>query len=396
MMTNSKLQFSQRMEPITGSAIRELLKLTAKPGMISFAGGNPGNFALPDDALAEIAREVLQKDGKKLLQYGPTEGYRPLIDTLVNYIEEEFAVSASHEEILPVSGSSQAMDLICKAYLNPGDTVLVESPTFLGNIQCMRIFEANIVPVPSDENGIIVEELEKLMKQHKPKMLYTIPTFQNPTGITLSLERRKAIAKLAAKYQMLVAEDEPYRSLRYEGTALPSIKSFDEEGWVVLMGSFSKVISPGLRVGFMVGDTTLIRKCTVCKQSADVHTPSLNQAIVNEFITRGMLKPQIEKACDVYRQQMLTMLEELKKIKAIKYHTNPEGGLFIFAAIDEGQDVVPYFQKAVANNVAFVPGEPFYPDGGHKNTLRLNFSNADIETIRKGMSILRTCFDGNE
>ena len=157
MMTNSKLQFSQRMEPITGSAIRELLKLTAKPGMISFAGGNPGNFALPDDALAEIAREVLQKDGKKLLQYGPTEGYRPLIDTLVNYIEEEFAVSASHEEILPVSGSSQAMDLICKAYLNPGDTVLVESPTFLGNIQCMRIFEANIVPVPSDENGIIVE-----------------------------------------------------------------------------------------------------------------------------------------------------------------------------------------------------------------------------------------------
>lgn len=395
-MTNTRLQFSKRMEPITGSAIRELLKLTAKPGMISFAGGNPGNFALPDEILAEIAQELLQKEGKKLLQYGPTEGYRPLVETLVHYVQEEFSVSVSSEEILPVSGSSQAMDLICKAYLNPGDTVLVESPTFLGNIQCMRIFEANIVPVPSDENGLIIEELERLMKEHRPKMLYTIPTFQNPTGITLSLQRRKAIAELAAKYQMLVAEDEPYRSLRYEGTPLPSIKSFDEEGWVVLMGSFSKVISPGLRVGFMVGDAGLIRKCTICKQSADVHTPNLNQAIINEFVTRGLLKPQIEKACNVYRQQMLTMLEEVKKIKAITYCTSPEGGLFIFAALNEGEDVTPLFKKVVEHGVAFVPGEPFYPEGGHKNTLRLNFSNADIETIRKGMSILRTCFDGEE
>lgn len=394
-MTNAQLQFSKRMEPITGSAIRELLKLTAKPGMISFAGGNPGNFALPDEAIADIAQDVLKKDGKKLLQYGPTEGYRPLLDTLVGYVAEEFSVTASQEEILPVSGSSQAMDLISKAYLNPGDTVLVESPTFLGNIQCLRIFEANIVPVPSDDNGIDTAELERLIKLHRPKMLYTIPTFQNPTGITMSLERRKTIAQLAAKYQMLVAEDEPYRSLRYEGTPLPSIKSFDEGGWVVLMGSFSKVISPGLRVGFMVGDATLIRKCTVCKQSADVHTPSLNQAIVNEFVTRGMLKPQIEKACTVYRTQMHTMLEELKKIQAIEYHTTPEGGLFIFAAIAEGKDVGPLFQKAVANNVAFVPGEPFYPEGGHKNTLRLNFSNADVDTIRKGMSILRAYFDEN-
>ncbi len=388
---NEEILFASRMKPISGSAIRELLKLTARPGMISFAGGNPGNFSLPNDEIAEIAFELLKRDGKALLQYGPTKGYDPLIEVLVDYLKEEFSASVRQEEILPISGSSQGIDLICKAYINPGDTVLVESPTFLGNIQCLRIFEANIVAVPSDDNGIIPEELEKLISVHHPRMLYTIPDFQNPTGITLSLARRKAIAAMAAKYRMLVAEDVPYRSLRYAGEHLPSIKSFDRDGWVVLLGSFSKVIAPGLRVGFMAGNEQLIQKCTVCKQSADVHSPQLNQAIVSEYMRRGLLKPHVLEVCKAYSLQMTAMLEELDKIEEIVDHTVPEGGLFIFASLGEGLDVAPLFNLAVQNKVAFVPGEPFYPEGGHKNTLRLNFTNADVDTIRRGMSILKSC-----
>ncbi|MDD4709886.1 MAG: PLP-dependent aminotransferase family protein [Eubacteriales bacterium] len=392
-MKNEDLRFASRMACVSGSAIRELLKLTAKPGMISFAGGNPGSFALPNDDIAEIAHDLLKREGKRLLQYGPTEGYQPLVETLVDYLKEEFSAEAGPEEILPITGSAQGIDLICKVYINPGDTVLVESPTFLGNIQCMRIFEANIVPVPMDENGIILEELEMLIQRHHPKMLYAIPTFQNPTGITMSMERRKAIAALASKYRMLVAEDEPYRSLRYSGTPLPSIKSFDEEGWVVLLGSFSKVIAPGLRVGFMAGNASLIRKCTVCKQSSDVHTATLNQAIVDEYMRRGLLKPHVQEACRVYSLQMNAMLEKIDTIKEIVHHTVPKGGLFIFASIGEGLDVAPLFNLSVLRQVAFVPGEPFYPEGGHKNTLRLNFTNADVGTIHRGMSVLRSCFE---
>ena len=388
---NEEILFASRMKPISGSAIRELLKLTARQGMISFAGGNPGNFSLPNDEIAEIAYDLLKRDGKTLLQYGPTKGYDPFIEVLVDYLKEEFSAPVKQEEILPTSGSAQGIDLICKAYLNPGDTVLVESPTFLGNIQCLRIFEANIVAVPSDENGIIIEELEKLIQLHHAKMLYTIPDFQNPTGITLSLARRKAIAAMAAKYRMLVAEDVPYRSLRYTGEHLPSIKSFDRDGWVVLLGSFSKVIAPGLRVGFMAGNEPLIQKCTICKQSADVHSPQLNQAIVSEYMRRGLLKPHVLAVCKAYSLQMTAMLEELDKIEEIVDHTVPEGGLFIFASIGEGLDVAPLFNLAVQNMVAFVPGEPFYPEGGHKNTLRLNFTNADVDTIRRGMSILKNC-----
>ncbi|MDO5021837.1 MAG: PLP-dependent aminotransferase family protein [Eubacteriales bacterium] len=387
------ISYAKRLEPITGSAIRELLKLTAKPGMISFAGGNPGNFALPDKQVAEIAHELLLSNGKKLLQYGPTEGYRPLIEVLVKYIKEEFGADVSEDEILPVSGSSQAMDLLCKACLNPGDTVLVESPTFIGNLQCLKIFEANLVPLESDEHGIVLEDIEQKIKQYNPKMLYTIPTFQNPTGITMNVERRKAIAEMAAEYKMIVAEDDPYHCLRYKGENLPTIKSFDKDGWVALLGSFSKVISPGLRVGFVATDKNLIRKLTICKQSADVHTPNLNQAIVTEFLKRNLLKDIVINACKVYGEQLNTMLDGLKNIKAVTKYTEPSGGLFIFAEIAKGKNVNDYFKKALEKNVAFVPGAPFYPQGGHENTFRLNFSNADIETIKKGMDILKEVFD---
>lgn len=247
------LTFAKRFDAISGSAIREILKLTAQPGMISFAGGNPARSALPDETVARICTKVMRENGKGILQYGATEGYPALLEALYPYLQQALGVEIPQGGILPVTGSTQAMDLLCKALLNPGDTVLVENPSFLGNIQCMRLYQAKPVPVESDDEGLVIESLERAMQEHHPKLLYVIPTFQNPTGKALPTERRKAIAELAAKYGVVVAEDDPYRDLRYQGNPLPAIKSFDREGWVVFLGSFSKIISPGLRVGYLAG-----------------------------------------------------------------------------------------------------------------------------------------------
>ena len=278
-MNLDTLTFARRFDGVSGSAIREIFKMIAKPGMISFAGGNPALSALPDETVARIAREALEQDGKRILQYGATEGYPPFLESLMAYVQAQLGCGIP--AVLPVTGSTQAMDLLCKALINPGDVILVENPSFLGNLQCMHLYEAKLVPVESDGHGLIPEKVEEAMERYYPKMLYVIPTFQNPTGKTLSLERRRPIAELAAKYGVVVAEDDPYRDLRYTGEALPSIKSFDREGWVVFLGSFSKIISPGLRVGFMAGDARILRKCTIGKQSADVHTANLNQALVD-------------------------------------------------------------------------------------------------------------------
>ena len=233
-MALDSLRFAHRFDQISGSAIREIFKMIAKPGMISFAGGNPAASALPDAECAEIARDVLQNDGKRILQYGATEGYPPLLESLHAYVEQQLGCAVP--AVLPVTGSTQAMDLLCKALIDPGDVILVENPSFLGNMQCMRLYQATLVPVESDENGIIPEKLEEAMRQYHPKLLYTIPTFQNPTGITLSADRRKPIAELAAKYHVVVAEDDPYRDLRYAGEACPSIL---RQGW---LGRFPRLI----------------------------------------------------------------------------------------------------------------------------------------------------------
>lgn len=390
-MDISSMRFSDRLSSISGSAIRELLKLTAKPGIISFAGGNPAESALPNEQVAALASELLLEKGKVLLQYGLTEGYAPLRESLVTYIKQEFDADVPFECILPVTGSTQAMDLLCRAYINPGDVILVESPTFLGNTQCMRMYGAKLVPVQSDDDGLDTDALEDAIKTHHPRMLYTIPTFQNPTGVTMSLARRKRVAELASEYGMLVAEDDPYRSLRYFGDSLPSIKSFDKEGWVVLMGSFSKVISPGLRVGFMTAVPDLLRKCVVSKQSSDVHTANLNQAIADAYLRNNLLAPHVAEICVGYRAQLTAMLDALSRMPRIARYTKPEGGLFVFAALPEGEDVAKLFKLSCERGVAFVPGTPFYPDGGHENTMRLNFSNASVENINKGMRILQDC-----
>lgn len=284
------------------------------------------------------------------------------------------------------------MDLLVKALIDPGDVILVENPSFLGNMQCMRLYQARLVPVESDENGIIPEKLEEAMRLYHPKILYTIPTFQNPTGITLSADRRKPIAELAAKYGVVVAEDDPYRDLRYAGKALPSIKSFDKDGWVVFLGSFSKIISPGLRVGFMAGDSRILRKCTIGKQSTDVHTSNLTQAIVDQYLRQNLLPDHIASICQSYKAQMDAMLEELSTFPAGTTYTRPEGGLFIFVTLPEGIDAKVLLEQAVARQVAYVPGTHFFCDGGHDNTLRLNFSNSTILQIHQGMRVLKEIF----
>ena len=386
-MNLDTLRYASRFDGVTGSAIREIFKMIAKPGMISFAGGNPAKSALPDDVVAQIAREVLETDGKTILQYGATEGYAPLLESLKAYAEEQLGCELP--AVLPVTGSTQAMDLLCKALINPGDVILVENPTFLGNMQCMHLYEAKLVPVESDENGIILEKLEAAIKEHHPKMLYTIPTFQNPTGRTLAADRRQPIADMAAKYGMIVAEDDPYRDLRYSGEPLPSIKSFDKEGWVVFLGSFSKIISPGLRVGFMAGDPRILRKCTVGKQSADVHTSNLTQAIVDQYLRRNLLPAHIRSICASYKEQMDAMMQELETFPAGTTYTKPEGGLFIWVELPEHINVLELLEKCVERKVAYVPGTHFFCDGGHMNTLRLNFSNSTVEQIHSGMAVLR-------
>ncbi|MBQ6961598.1 MAG: PLP-dependent aminotransferase family protein [Clostridia bacterium] len=395
-MDIQNLKFASRFDGISGSAIREIFKLLAVPGMISFAGGNPSLSALPDEQCAELAKELLLDKGKVLLQYGATEGYAPLRESLVPYLKDRFSFECKADEILPVTGSTQAMDLLCKALIDPGDKVVVENPTFLGNMQAIRLYQAQLVPVDSDDDGIRVDDLEEVFKKEHPKMLYIIPTFQNPTGRTLSLERRKKIAALASQYGVVVAEDDPYRDLRYTGQELPSIKSFDTEGWVAFMGSFSKVISPGLRVGFLAANPALLRKCVIGKQSSDVHTANLSQAIVDAYLRRNLLMPHVEEICKGYARQMNTMLGLLAKCGGVARYTKPEGGLFIFAELKDGMDALKLLMKCVDKGVAYVPGTHFYPGGGHENTFRLNFSMCTVEQIEKGMGLMNEVFSENE
>ncbi|MBP3637273.1 MAG: PLP-dependent aminotransferase family protein [Clostridia bacterium] len=386
-MNLDSIQFASRFDGVSGSAIREIFKMIAKPGMISFAGGNPAASALPDEKVAELAQKVLRENGKAILQYGATEGYAPFLESLKAYAEKQLGCEVTG--ILPTTGSTQGMDLLCKALINPGDVILVENPSFLGNLQCMNLYQAKLVPVESDENGLMLDKLEEAIIKHHPKMLYTIPTFQNPTGKALAADRRQPIAEMAAKYGMVVAEDDPYRDLRYAGSPIPSIKSYDKEGWVVFLGSFSKIISPGLRVGFMVGDPRILRKCTIGKQSADVHTANLNQAIVDQFLRQDLLPAHIASICESYKAQMNAMLDELATFPEGTRYTKPEGGLFIWVELPEGIEAKAMLEKAVERHVAYVPGTHFFCDGGHDNTFRLNFSNSSIEQIHEGMKILR-------
>ena len=380
--------FAKHMRPISGSAIRDIFKLLAKPGMISCAGGNPSNTALEPEVIARLAGEVLEKYGTSLLQYGATEGFGPFRESVAEFLRGD-GVRCDASQILPVQGGSQAFDLLLKVLVDPGDVVLCESPTFLGAIQAMKEYNATIIDMPTDDEGVIVEAAEELIRQHHPKLMYVIPTFQNPTGITLSLERREALAALASKYGVVIAEDDPYRDLRYSGEPLPPIQSFDSEGWVVYMSSFSKYVSPGLRLGAaVVTNPQLLRKMGIGKQSVDVHSPLLNQAIVDAYLRQGLMPGHLERICGDYRKQLNAMLAGFNSFPVGTRHTVPQGGLFVWVELPEGMSALKVFDVAIGESVAFVPGIHFYAGGGHDNTLRLNFSMCDIPTIELGMAWL--------
>ena len=385
--------FADHMRPLTGSAIREIFKLLAKPGMISFAGGNPSMSALEPDVISELSQEVLKKHGASLLQYGATDGFGPLRESAAEFLRAS-SVNCDASSILPVQGGSQAFDLLLKSLINPGDVILVESPTFLGAIQAMREYNARLISMPTDSEGVIIEAAEELIKKHHPKMMYVIPTFQNPTGITLSLERRKALAALASKYGVVIAEDDPYRDLRYTGEALPAIKAFDTTDRILYCNSFSKIISPGMRVAAIVcTDPTLMRKLVIGKQSSDLHTPNLNQAVMDAYLREGILDEHIRIISESYAKQMNCMQAQLELFPKSMKFTKPEGGIFLWCELPEGFNATELLPEATQRGVAYIPGTHFYTvkDTNH-NTVRLNFSNASLENIEKGMGILRDLF----
>jgi len=383
-----EITYAKRAQNLSGNAIRDIFKLLANPNIISFAGGNPANKALRNEYVAELAQKVLLDDGKRILQYGATEGYPPLFESITEFVKTA-GIQIAPEAVLPVTGSTQAIDLLCKALIDPGDVILVEEPTFLGALHTMKIFQAQPIGVKMDENGLIPEDLEEKINKYHPKFCYIIPTFQNPTGRTLPLERRKQVAEIAARTKTLIIEDDPYRDLRYTGTPLPAIMSFDESGYVVYLSSFSKTISPGLRVGAMlVRDADLRRKFTICKQGSDLHTPTLSQAIVDKYLREGQLFAHMAENIESYRAQMNQMLSMLSIFPDGITCVPPEGGLFIWLDLPEGIDAAKLLPTAAEKGVAYVAGQNFYLTPGHEHTMRLNFSNAPVDKITKGMEIL--------
>lgn len=387
-------EFATRMDGITGSAIRAVFKLLAKGDIISFGGGNPSAESFPIEAVREITDSLLVNQGANILQYGPTEGYAPLRQAIAEHVLAPKGVAAQDNQILPLTGSMQGFDLMCRIFVNRGDTVLVEAPTFLGVLQTLNIYGANLVSVPSDEEGVCVDALEALVKKHKPKLFYCIPTFQNPSGKTIGLARRKRIAEIAAEYDMIVAEDDPYCDLRYSGTPLPPIKTFDQSGNVLMFNSFSKVIAPGLRVGTVVGEAHIIRKMTIAKQSADTHTPNLTQAIVAEFLSRGLMPGQLQRIRPMYGERLNLMLAAMDRhFPAACAYTRPEGGLFVWGDLP-GTDMMALINRAVDEcKVAFIPGTHFYSDPeGYAGTFRLNFTGTALENIELGIEALGKLF----
>ena len=384
------MHIAERMQGVNGSAIRELFKLLGDPEIISFGGGNPAKECFPKEDIEKITAELLRDKSDVLLQYGATEGYLPLRKAYIEKILPDLGLTAELENVLALTGSMQGLDLICKVVVNPGDVVLVEEPSFLGALQTFNIAQAKLVPVPLHTDGIHVDELEALVREYRPVMFYTIPTFQNPTSWVSGIEARKAIARLAAEYDMIVIEDDPYASLRFSGEKLPTIKSFDTSGNVILMSSFSKTISPGMRVALCCGNAELIRKMTIAKQSADTHSPNLNQAIIAEYLNRDLLPEHIVEISKVYAHSASVMIEAMEEYFPdwVEYE-KPIGGLFIWCTLPEGWDASELFKKAVARKVAFVPGVSFFTTPGKgNNTFRLNFSAEPEERIRRGVRTL--------
>ncbi len=377
------IAYSKRIGRIKGSVIREIFKMMADPEIISLGGGSPAAEAYPLTQIREISDDLLAQHGVAMLEYGLTNGYGPFRQAYLEHLLLPKGVEADINNTIALTGSGQGIFLVADVFIDEGDTVLVESPTFLGSLNVFRKMGANLIGLEMDEQGIIIDDLLAKIKAHRPKLIYTIPTFQNPSGRSLSAERRKKIAELAAEYQVVVLEDDPYGDVRFCGDPLPPIKSFDTAGNVILLNSCSKIIAPGLRVGAAVARPEWIAKLELVKQSADTHTTTLSQAICAEFLQRGLLPAHLQKVARLYKERFQALEAGIKQyFPATCTYTRPEGGLFVWAKIP-GFDMAEMNKLAVEKyKVAFVPGAPFCvneEDG--RDCLRLNYSSSSADKI---------------
>ncbi|PJI08432.1 MULTISPECIES: PLP-dependent aminotransferase family protein [Clostridium] len=382
-------KFAKRNNFITSSEIREILKVTQQPEIISFAGGLPAPELFPVKEIKKACMEVLENNGEAALQYSTTEGYVPLREAICKRMGN-LQIQTSIDNILMISGSQQALDLMGKAFIDEGDTVICESPTYLAAINAFKTYMPKFKGVSMDEQGMIMEELEDVLKSTpNAKFIYTIPDFQNPTGRTMALERRKRMVELANKYDVVILEDNPYGEIRFAGEKLPSIKHFDTEGRVVYLSTFSKIFAPGLRLGWMCADKDIMEKLVPLKQNADLHTDIFAQMITSKYLEMFNIDEHIEKIREIYKHRRQVMVDAMNKYfpKNIK-HTLPDGGLFLWVMLPDGMDCQVIFDKAIANNVAFVPGTPFFPNRDHKNQFRLNYSNMTDDRIVEGIKRL--------
>ena len=384
-------KFSERVLTLKPSAIREIFKYAADPTYISLSAGNPAPEAFPVKPLAEISAKLMAENPILALQYSTTEGYTPLRDHLRAYMREKHNTGRDFDDILITSGAQQIMDLFTKSILNEGETVLTEAPSFIGTLNDFRSYRAKLVGIPMDTDGMNMEALEKALRTEKNvKFIYTIPNFQNPSGITMSLEKRKKLYDLAKQYGVMILEDNPYGDLRYAGEALPTIKSFDEEGIVLYAGSFSKVISPGMRVGYALGPKPVLAKMTVCKQGQDVHTNIWSQVLCHRFMTEYDYEAHLDGLRALYTKKRAFLLDLMEKNLAPHITWDPfDGGLFAWCHLPAGVDMQAFVQKALEKKVCVVPGTAFLTDENEPcDAFRINFSTPTDEQLQKGIELL--------
>jgi 2-aminoadipate transaminase len=375
------------------SEIRELLKVTRRPDMISFAGGLPASETFPVKDLEDIVCQILTQKGATALQYGPTEGELPLREEIAKWISRE-KPGIKPENILVTSGSQQGLDIISKVFLDPKDTVIVELPTYIGGLQAFTAYRAKMVGVLQDNQGMKMDLLEKTLarlakRKKKPKFIYVVPDFQNPSGVTMSLERRKRLLELAYEYELPVLEDSPYRDLRFTGESVPAIFSLDKENQVIVLGTFSKLLCPGLRLAWIMAPTEWMDRMVVAKQSMDLCSPTLTQLMAAEYMKRGLLPGQVEGIRRLYARKRQMMLEALKKYmpKGVSW-TKPEGGLFLWVKLPKRMSTDDLFPKAAENGVVYVKGSAFHCNGKGQNTMRINFSYPSEQQIEEGIKRL--------
>lgn len=381
------MQFSKRMDSLKASEIRDLLKLTEKPEMISFAGGMPAPELFPSEVIRTCMNSVLSRKPEKALQYACTEGYSPLREKIARRMETKFAAQVNGEQILVTSGSQQGLDFTGRLFVDEGSVILCESPTYLAAINAFRVYMPRFVGMPTDSGGVRPDCLEKLLSENDSiRLIYVIPDFQNPTGNSWTMERRKAFMEVISRFDIPVLEDNPYGELRYEGERLPSLMSMDKKGQVIFTGTFSKILCPGFRLGWIAAQSSIIRKYALLKQGADLHTAMATQMCIDEILEQFDLEGHISKLQQVYRSRRDVMLEAISRYLPSSVHpSHPQGGMFLWLTLPNGMNARKLLEKSLRNNVAFVPGGSFFPNGGHENTLRLNYSYSSEETIVEGI-----------